>query len=247
MKYQLSSIPTLLCVAASSLLAGGDVARAHFDILVARPAIGNQTLIGAALVPDDLNLETRIFEGDVEADNIAGNNFYTGTEPGFFNAGANSPGSLGATNPPGALPLLAGESFTVHNVSFALDGVTSDLFYWDGVGDVSFVDSPADIVITQTGGTAGADGSIDAHPFYDIDDPASDALPAGGIYVAPLTVELDGLASSDTALVMLVTGEEFEDSVEAAELYLAGQLVPEPSSLMLAAATLAVGLFVSRR
>lgn len=203
----------------------------HFDIFVGRPETGTQTLIGGAQVPDELNLTTRVFETDLETDVIAGNNFYTATEPGMFNAGNGVPGLLGATNPAGALGLLEGESPTVLNTPATLAGVTSDLFYWDGIGDVEFVDSSADLIVTQTGGIAAANGSIDDHPFLDIDDLLSDNLPAGGIYLAPLSVQLDGLAASDTAWVLLVAGEEFEEVVELAEEYVLGQLVPEPSSV----------------
>lgn len=219
----------------------------HFDIFVGRPQTGSQTLIGGAEVPDELNLTTRVFEADLETDNIAGNNFYTATEPGMFNAGNGTPGLLGATNPVGALGLVEGESPTVLNNPATLAGVTSDLFYWDGIGDVDFIDSSAELVITQTGGIAAADGSIDDHPFLDIDDLLSDELPVGGIYLAPLSVMLDGLAPSDTAWVLLVTGEEFEEAVELAEAYVSGQLIPEPSSIALVLLTAAAGLVAYRR
>ena len=226
---------------------GQEEEHGHFDIFVGRPEVGSQTLIGGAEVPDELDLTTRVFEADLETDVIAGNNFYTTTEPGMFNAGENVPGLLGATNPAGALELLEGESPTVLNNPATLAGVTSDLFYWDGIGDVEFADSSADLVITQTGGIASADGSIDDHPFLDIDDPLSTDLPAGGIYLAPLSVGLDGLAPSDTAWVLLVTGEEFEDAVELAEEYVSGQLVPEPTSIALVLLTVVAGLAVYRR
>ncbi len=198
-------------------------------------------------MPDDLNLTERIFEGDLETDNISGNNFYTTTEPGFFNAGSNAPGLLGATNPVGSLPLEPGESAMVTNVSFTLAGVTSDLFYWDGLGAVNFVDSSATLAIGPIEDTAGLDGSIDDHPIFDIDDPDSNDLPLGGIYLAPLKAQLEGLGLSDTALVLFVTGEEFEESVELAEEYLARQLVPEPSAIVLLGLAAGVGLVGLRR
>jgi len=228
-------------------LAGGDVEESHADIFVARPVAGNQTLIGGAFVPDELNLEERIFEGDLETDVISGNNIYTTTEPGLFNAGSNSPGLLGATNPAGALPLNTGELPTLVSVSHTLAGVTSDLFYWDGVGAVNFVDSSATLVIGPLEDAAGADGSIDDHPIFDIDDLSSNDLPAGGVYLAPLQAQLTGLELSDTALVLFVTGEEFEGAVELAEDYLAGQQVPEPSALVLLAVTAGLGLVGLRR
>lgn len=241
MNYQVLFTLSLAMIVAAPTLAGGDDEGAHFDIFLGRPASGSQTLIGGALVPDELNLTERIFEGDLETDVIAGNNFYTTTEPGFFNAGANSPGLLGATNPAGALPLVAGESFSVSSVPFTLHDVTASLFYWDGTGSVAFAPSSAELLITQTDGVAGSDGSIDDHPIFDIDDPASTDLPPGGIYLAPLSVQLAGLDASETALVLFVTGEEFEESVEAAEEYLAAKLIPEPSAIALVSIALAMG------
>lgn len=226
---------------------GQEEEHGHFDIFVGRPESGDKTLIGGAEVPDELNLTTRVFEADLETDAIAGNNFYTTTEPGMFNAGNSLPGLLGASNPTGAVGLVAGEAPSVLNTPVVLAGATSDLFYWDGTGDVAFVDSPANLVITQTGGVAGSDGSFHDHSFLDIDDPASTALPSGGIYLAPLSLQLEGLAPSETAWVLLVTGEEFEGAVEAAEEYISGQLVPEPSSIALVLLAVAGGAAVLRR
>lgn len=232
MKFYISFAATMLCLICHTIACAQE--EGHADIFIGRPLTGNQTLIGGAFVPDELNLTERIFEGDLELDSISGNNFYTTTEPGLFNAGENSPGLLGATNPAGALPLSPAESFLVNNVTFTLNGVTSKLFYWDGVGAVHFVASPAELIITQAEEVAAGNGSIDDHPIFDIDLPSSNDLPPGGIFLAPLQMQLEGLTPSDTALVLFVTGEEFEGAVEAAELYLASR-VPEPSSLAMMA------------
>lgn len=248
MNYKTALIyPLVLLISGPVFAGGGEPEEPHADIFIGRPANGNQTLIGAAFVPDELNLEERVFEGDAEPDMIGMNNFFTAEEPGFFNAGENSPGLAGATNPTGALPLLSGESFTVTNVPFTLEGLTDELFYWDGEGSVAFGATSAELFITQTDGMANTDGSIDDHPIFDIDDPGSDALPAGGIYLAPLTVQLDGLDASETALVLFVTGEQFEDGVEMAEDYLAGQLIPEPSAFALLFLATAAGLVHRRK
>ncbi|MGI9455234.1 MAG: hypothetical protein ACR2NU_01660 [Aeoliella sp.] len=246
MKHKLLIATAILLMPSTTTLAGGEP-EAHSDVFVARPTLGNQTLVGGAQVPGDLNLEERIFEGDLETDSISGNNIYSTTEPGFFNAGSNSPGLLGATNPAGSLPLTPGESFVVNNVPFDLDGLTADLFYWNGAGAVTFADSSADLVITQTDAIAASDGSIDDHPIFDIDDPASLDLPAGGIYLAPMTVELNGLTPSDPILVLFVTGAQFEDSVEMAEGFLAARLVPEPSALVIVSLAMVASLFALRR
>ncbi len=247
MNTKTACICVFLTIFSAPAMGGGEAEEGHFDIFLGRPAAGSQTLIGGALVPDDLNLDERIFEGDLETDAIAGNNFYTTTEPGFFNAGANSPGLLGATNPAGALPLNVGEGFSVSSVPYTLDGTTAELFYWNGTGGVTFAPSSAELIITQTDGMAGSDGSIDDHPIYDIDLPASNDLPAGGIYLAAIQAQLAGLQPSDIALVLFVTGEEFEESVELAEEYLAGKLIPEPSALALLAMASLMGLVRLRR
>ena len=204
----------------------------HFDIFVGRPTAGSQTLIGGADLDGDVELDARIFEGDLEPLAL-GNSTYTGTEPGLM-------------NPTSAWPLLANESITLNNVAATLGDVTSDLFYWDGTGEVVFSDSAMDLLITQSPATADSAGNFHDHPIYDIDDPTSTALPAGGIYLAPLTAQLDGLDASDTVFVLFVTGEEYEESVELAEAYVHGQLVPEPSSLLLAGLAIC-GLAIYRR
>jgi len=245
MNYK-SAVACALLTMTTQLAFAGEDEEAHFDIFIGRPVSGTQTLIGGAQVPGELNLTERIFEGDLGTDLIGGNNFYTGAEPGFFNAGENSPGLLGATNPAGALPLLPGESFEVIQQTFEIAGSVSSLFYWDGAGSVNFTPAAAELIITQTDGAAGSDGSIDDHPIFDIDDPLSPDLPAGGIYLASLTAQLDGLEPSDPAFVLLVTGEEFEASVELAEDFLAGGAIPEPSTAVLAGLA-AIGGFVATR
>lgn len=243
-----SAVACALLTMTTPLAFAGEDEEGHFDIFIGRPASGNQTLVGGAQVPGELNLTERIFEGDLGTDLIAGNNIYTGTEPGFFNAGENSPGLLGATNPAGALPLVPGESFDVQQQLFEMAGVMSSLFYWDGIGSVNFTPAAAELIVTQTDGTAGSDGSIDDHPIFDIDDPLSTDLPPGGIYLASLTAELEGLLPSRPVHLLLVTGEEFEASVELAEDFLAGSAIPEPSTVVLMSlAALGAVMVVKRR
>lgn len=226
------TIAAACLIAATAAMAHADEEEEHFDIFVGRPAAGSggtQTLVGGALVPEDLNLEERIFEGDLGTLEIAGNNFYTTEEPGFFNAGPDSPGLLGATNPAGADPLNAGETPSLTQ--------TAPLAYWDGTGKVVFGPTSAELFINPFTSSAAANGSMDSHPIFDIDDLGTTALPAGGIYLATMTVQLTGLDASDEVLVLFVTGEEFEGGVERAEFVLGA--IPEPASLCLALPLLA--------
>jgi hypothetical protein len=226
-------------------IAGDPEEEPHADIFVGRPEVGSQTLIGGALVPDDLNLTDRIFEGDLGTGMSGSNMFYEGTEPGFFNAG--SVGLLGATNPPGALPLMPGEVPTISIVDTVLGGLSGPLMYWDGLGPVNFVLSSATFSLEAIPVGAGAGGELDDHPIFMIDDPMSDSLPAGGIYLATLTATLTGLDPSDPVQVLSVTGEEFEEAVELAEEFLeGGGVVPEPSTLAMLA-LVAVGGICARR
>ncbi len=211
----------------------------HADIFVGRPVEGMQTLIGGALVPDELNLTDRIFEGDMGIGMSGSNNFYEGTELGFFNAGTMN--LLEATNPVGALPLLEGEAPTVTQIDTVLGILNGSLYFWDGLGAVNFQLSSATFDIIAFDEGADANGAIDDHPIFIIDDPMSDDLPATGIYLASLTATLTDLSASDPVRVLFVTNEELEESgaVERAQDFLAGGAVPEPSSMALIA--LAVG------
>ena len=195
-----------------------DEEEAHADIFIGRPEIGAQTLVGGATVAgaeSDLNLTDRVFEGDLGTDGDT----YFATEPGFFNAGDNNP--EGVVNPDGALPLAPGDSISVSQAG--------DLLYWNGQGPVSFVATPAELTLDpEVFGSPNADGGIDDHPDFIVDDPNSGDLPTPGIYLATITATLTGLEASDELQVLLVTGEEFEDAVEVAEDFLNG--VPEPTS-----------------
>ncbi len=233
-------VATVLSVCLVSHWAFAEEEEPHADIFVGRPVSGTQTLIGGALVPDDLNLTDRVFEGDMGEAMLGSNNFFEGTEPGFFNAGSGM--FLGATNPVGSLPLMAGEIPTITHVETAIGILTgAPLYFWDGMGAVNFQPSSALFSLEAIPVGAGANGELDDHPIFTIDDPMSDDLPVSGIYLASLTATLigfsplDELSPSDPVLVLFVTNEAVEESgaVERAEDFLAGGAVPEPSSMAL--------------
>ena len=229
----------LFLVAALTLpagtLFGQEEEHGHFDIFVGQPTAGTQTIIGGAEEDGEIELDARIFEADLAVASQFGENFFTATEPGLLNE--DSP-----------WPLNEGEKVTVNSVPYTFAGVTSELFYWNGVGSVAFMDatlSGTALEITQSPEMADEHGDFHDHPIFDV-TLGSATLPDEGIYLAPINVELEGLDASETAFVLLVAGEDFEDFVEAAEDYVAGQLVPEPSTLLLVVLSL-VGVLAIKR
>jgi hypothetical protein len=216
------SLPVLIAALAIVETARGQ----HFDIFLARPATGTQTVIGAADVDaqvfDDV---TRVFEGEMGA--LGGE--FVALEPGVNHPNLNDPI---AAYPSSAAGLMPGDVLRLMERDFSVDGLVDDLFYWNGVGAVSFVPAAANFRIDggdPLGSMAGVGGSFDDHPFLVVD---SDALP--GIYLASVTGVVDGFDPSDPAYLVFATGEEFEDAHgQAAEYVQANLVVPEPASLAL--------------
>ena len=222
----------------------------HFDIFLARPASGTQTVIGGADV-DSLNFDdtTRVFE--VELDELGGEFF--ALEPGVNHPNVNNPG-LGIY-PASATALLPGDVLSLFERQFELGGVSDDLFYWNGVLPVSFAPASADFRIdggAPLGGTAGLGGAFDEHPFLVIDD---DSLP--GVYVASVYGVVNGFSPSKPIyLVMgteslitpeflgisqaefdLLSDDELDEALEGviheASEFVISNLVPEPASIAL--------------
>ena len=145
---------------------------------------------------------------------------YESDEPGFYS----DPNALGAN----ALP--AGLNVFVTSTSFTVDGATADLFYWDGTGPVDFDPAPANTTFEfeqdpNTGIGTTTSGIFDDHPEFLLNaDP--NATPADGVYLISFAVEIDGLATSDSSLAVLLVdqlitssffAEEVEEAIEALE------------------------------
>lgn len=201
----------------------------HNDLLLWPSSSGAATLTGGVVidgVDSVFDLSARVFEGDLEVVTVPGT-FYRAEEPGFFNAGSQSPGVLGATNPLSVSPLPANAQLTISAVG--------PLQYWDGNGGVAFGSTSAQLAIdTAPLGSADGNGGLDTHPFFDIFLPGSITLPAEGIYLQQLSVQIDSLTPSDPFSVVFVTGEDFE---EAAEMAIEALTVPEPASVCLMSLT----------
>jgi hypothetical protein len=163
--------------------------------------------------------------------------------------------------------------------SFSVDGDVASLFYWNGIGPVDFDPAPAGAVFgfkpPGSFATTGANGDLDDHPVFQLDDGGA-GIPADGVYLIAPTIDVAGLATSDRFFVVLLvdqlidTEDDVEDLEEALEALEAGEsetaflhskdfafyeeaveyveeniAVPEPSAGVLA--LVAVGLVALRR
>jgi hypothetical protein len=250
---------TVLCLSQIATAAAAQ----HFDVFLARPATGPQTVIGGADV-DALSYDdtTRVFE--VELGELAGE-FFT-LEPGVNHPNINDTGLV--SYPATASALQLGDELSLFEREFELGGVMDDLFYWNGVLPVSFAPAAADFRIdggAPLGSTAGAGGAFDDHPFLVVDD---DTLP--GVYLASVYGVVSGFSPSKPAYPVmgteslitpeflgisaaefdLLTDDELDEALEGviheASEFVESNLVPEPASIALIAAA---GCFtgVSRR
>jgi len=189
----------IFALAASASVLATNQASGHFDIFLARPAAGAKTVTGGAdvdaLFYDDA---VRVFESELGS--VAGE--FLALEPGVNHPDINNPALTGY--PVTAAALQPGDVLRLKERDFTVGGVTDDLFFWNGVGPVSFSPAAADFRIDggdPLGSTAGAGGVFDDHPFLVVDD---DSLP--GIYLASVHGAVDGFDPSDA--VYLVMGTE---------------------------------------
>lgn len=208
----------------------------HFDIYLARPTSGTQTVYGGIDVGEgEIEVGHRVFESEF------GVIPYSGTL-GAFEPGFNNPGTSGS-QAPGASAMNPGDTPTFANAPFFLDGQIADLFYWDGVGaEPSFAPAAGvSFSIDDPELSAAADGSFDDHPelLLDDGDGLQATLPADGIYLAAFTAALPGLEPTDPLFLVIVTDELLEPAVEVAFEFVESTVIPEPTALMLAGVSLA--------
>jgi hypothetical protein len=255
----------ILALAVSgSMFASGRAFGQHFDIFLARPATGTKTVTGGAdvdaLFYDDV---ARVFESELGS--VAGE--FLSLEPGVNHPDVNNPALTGY--PASAAPLIAGDVLRFFERQFTVGGMTDGLFFWNGIGPVSFTPANADFRIDggdPLGSSAGMGGAFDDHPFLVVDD---DSLP--GIYLASVHGVVDGFEPSDALyLVMgtealitpaflgisqaefdLLSAEELEEALDAVidpavDFVKSNVVVPEPWSLTLAAIA-GCGLLAVRR
>jgi hypothetical protein len=217
----------LFAVFAAALTIVGAANAQHFDILLARPAAGSQTVIGGAdvdaLAYDDV---TRVFEAEM---GDSGVDFFA-LEPGVNHPNLNN--AVMAYPFSSAAGLQPGDVLRIFERDFELNGIADDLFYWNGVGAVSFAPASADFRVDggdPLSSTTGVGGDFDDHPFLVVD---SNSQP--GIYLASVYGVVDGFDPSDPVYIVFATGEEFEVAHELAAEYVHRALVvPEPATLAL--------------
>ncbi len=140
-----------------------------------------------------------------------------------------------------------------------MPGLGVNAAYWDGTGAVSFGATPHDLevekgfgLITLDGGSSTPAGSVSPwisdssglahdHVEFIIDEP--DATASAGIYLFSLTFDTSNALQSDPIYFVAGYGlpePGLDEAIEEAEEWVEANLVPEPSSLMLASAGLAL-------
>ena len=199
----------------------------HSDVLVAdvggKVAVGDASNIDAP--GETFDLDTRVFEsilrGGFSHPTLAAD--YEAVEPGFFALHSVSHTSELASLGASALPGDAAVSLNLS--SFSVDGDVASLFYWNGIGPVDFDPAPAgaDFGFKPPGSfaTTGANGDLDDHPVFQVDNGGAGA-PADGVYLIAQSIDVAGLATSDRFFVVLLVDQliDTEDDVEDLEVAL---------------------------
>lgn len=255
---------TFAAITAASTIAIAQEEHGHFDVFVG--ISGEQTAYGGIDVDDgDVTLNERVFESEMGENPL--DSLFFSDEPGF-----NHPED-DAKLPGGVSSLELGDEIFVNKLSLTVDGATSDLYFWDGVGSPSFVPAVGvafDIVtptVDGSIGTAGAGGGFDDHPLFELS--AGGSFPTPGIYLGSFEVQVNSLEASDPLFLVMGTedlitaeflgisqgdfdmltdddlDEELEEVIEVAVGFVETNVVPEPGSATLIG--IAVAVFAGRR
>ncbi len=191
----------------------------HSDVLLAD--VGGQVAVGSAEDIGDPNNE--LFSLGVSAFEsimIPGTGLvdppdYESDEPGFYSDPAEL-AALGAS----ALPGLADVSATA--TTFTVDGASSDLFYWDGIGAVDFSPAPVNTTFefepSSGFATTNSNGFLDGHPEFILENSDPNAIPADGVYLISPVVDVDTLTTSDNFYVVLLVDELITNGADAHEV-----------------------------
>ena len=187
----------------------------HSDIGVYQEVVVNDGVSDRRIVTlDDSNVKAKVFLRSFDFfghpfGNQALPRVYAGDDPGFV-----------ANNPPnGYLDLPARENLRIHFLPFDVGSGVSNLFYWNGEGNVAFDAVPQDHKIYVTdilnsesvldgsihpvdGGLAAvtdAGGGIHQHVQFRLDDnDSNDATePDRGIYVFGAQLRMNGVSNSE--------------------------------------------------
>ena len=195
-----------LTVASGMWFAANPAAAQHFDVLPARPASGNQTVYGGIDVDlAEITILQQVFESEMGEDPFDGT--FVSSDPGFNHPADDS------VLPAGAASLNNGDEIFVTALPLTVDGMTDSLFYWNGLGSVTFAPAVGTSFIIDTGnmtgsiGMAGADGVFDDHPFFVLDDGdgLAGTFPTPGIYLGSFQVRVADLDPSDPLFLVMGT------------------------------------------
>ena len=179
-------------------------------------------------------------------------NFDGGGTPGVDEPGYVTDGSAPA-DPDGQNYLFPGNT-ALSVTANVLPILGVNVAYWDGTGAVSFGASPHTMMIegafdsiTLDGSSVNPTGSLnpwisDANGFahghlgYLLDEP--DATASAGVYLFSVTLDASGLDAADPIYFVAGYGlpePQIDDATELAEQWVETNLVPEPSTILLAA------------
>lgn len=204
----------------------------HFDVL-AQDLNKRLTTGSADFDTGQYVLGRRVYTREFDSD-------FSINDPGFNALAAGSPAM-----PAGAAALPGSAALGWDFLPLKIDGVASNLFYWNGAGgtpaDVAFgglpgpdyklslfgrfnavgVDGAAKLVSGDVIDNTAANGSIHRHRFFFLDDGDANAAttPADGIYLLSLRLNMTGLDASQPFYLAFGTPGSTLAALQAAEAW----------------------------